>query len=54
MEYEICDINSYITWPYQLANHYRTVGSHGCIINPNLSDLQYDLDLGDQDHTSHR
>ena len=31
MSYEVCDMDSYITWPYQVSD-YTTVGSHGCII----------------------
>ena len=22
MRYEVCDMDSYITWPYQIADHY--------------------------------
>ena len=22
MRYEVCDMNCYITWPYQIADHY--------------------------------
>ena len=45
MRYEVCDMDSNITWPYQIAGH--PVGSHGCIIkldvNPFMSDLYESL-----------